>query len=585
MRQTPSQGKALLVLLSIASCFPPVGEPLAQALVEPTEYGVFEEIPGKKPKSEDGCPAPTLKLKRRGDAVEATILTRFGLEFTPPGAGGSGPERLAVRLARPPVKNPADGETKTAEVWEILACPGKPVYVGWGFLGEWELAAGEYRFEVRRGETLLVAKSFTVTPKALEFKELGLKYGLKSPPSPASHSLERTASPFKPEQVRFDLLGAFPTEKEAAAAAETAHRRGLTTAITPVPTTEGVRYLVHARRFGGPDEKSARIVVKRALHKTADAAAKAAERLVKKGLAQASVIDLREGFGVLLAEAPTQDAAEARALELFDRDKTRTLVLPKPKAPASPPTSPLAAPAQPGAADPARTAGKTPPPPPTLFAKPSPEPSSIVVSPGKKGVLAREEAELALAPMARDTGVVVLVGEFSDRQKALDWVRKLESGELRGVASTAKSKAGKTVYAARMEGFRSLAEAEAFADKARAQTKGPALVLSREAGQKAAEERETGQKPVQKTAAKSSFAVQAAGTRVRSQAERAAALLNERGWKSYVVARPSSLGEWYAVRVGAFSDLAAADKAAKAFTAKEGTPAVVVDLNADYWAD
>ncbi|AGW14396.1 hypothetical protein DGI_2665 [Megalodesulfovibrio gigas DSM 1382 = ATCC 19364] len=146
--------------------------------------GMYGENVSSAPRGMD-CAGVHAKLARQGETVSAQLLARFGMELLIEGGKQGAPARLDVELSHPPVQQPGHAEPVRSRKWEVPACVGVPVLVAWTFLADWELAPGDWTFDVSHQGKALLSKTFKVVEETMPEPEAQLSISL-TPKVPAA---------------------------------------------------------------------------------------------------------------------------------------------------------------------------------------------------------------------------------------------------------------------------------------------------------------------------------------------------------------------------------------------------------------
>lgn len=171
-----------------------------------------------------------------------------------------------------------------------------------------------------------------------------------------------------------------------------------------------------------------------------------------------------------------------------------------------------------------------------------------------------------------ETGVDVLVGRVNRRSEARQLAERLEEIEVQAVVS----ETGPRAYEVRIKNLADPRAARRLVQQISSRIGVNAtVVLAAGAGKADAPEAEAEVEADESGA--SPYAVQVISTRVRSEAQRYMETLRSKGYVPMLVEVSGKLGAWYAVRIGAYETLEAAEQASDAFSQEEGLSSIVVE--------
>jgi hypothetical protein len=138
--------------------------PVAEVL----EYGIYS---GTHEQSVANTNAPTgqvlmggpVKLQKQTDVIPAKLKSKFGVRFVVHGQPEQGPVRFHLVYLFPEMKDPASGRKIERFEANVSAKPEDPnLQMLWDFTEPYELVAGEWTFQVFRGEAKILEKKFAV---------------------------------------------------------------------------------------------------------------------------------------------------------------------------------------------------------------------------------------------------------------------------------------------------------------------------------------------------------------------------------------------------------------------------------------
>lgn len=132
-------------------------------------YGLFESKVAETENRPDTATGKRdivadFKLLKQTDTIVAKIGTEFGIEFRVSGFPAGQKDVMVTVVTRfpPPGLTNAKGERLTQDKSNVRVVPGRREYEGYGFEEKWELAAGEWVFEVYFQDRKLAERRFTV---------------------------------------------------------------------------------------------------------------------------------------------------------------------------------------------------------------------------------------------------------------------------------------------------------------------------------------------------------------------------------------------------------------------------------------
>jgi hypothetical protein len=102
-----------------------------------------------------------IQLRRDTLVIDAQLGRSFGYRFRIKDPALAG-KVLKLRTKFPPLTNPQTGRTGTVQDREFVAVPGTTYYDGYKFDYDWEMAEGDWIFQVVEGERVLSEIKFKV---------------------------------------------------------------------------------------------------------------------------------------------------------------------------------------------------------------------------------------------------------------------------------------------------------------------------------------------------------------------------------------------------------------------------------------
>jgi hypothetical protein len=162
--------RAWLLLIStiVFGALPAQGQgPAVKA--EILSYGLFESKVAEtqdRPETAAGKRdvVADFKLLKQTDIIVAKIGVEFGIEFRVSGVPATQKDVMVAVVTRfpPPGLTNSKGERFAEEKTNVRVVPGRREYEGYTFEEKWELAAGEWVFEVYFEGRKLAERRFTV---------------------------------------------------------------------------------------------------------------------------------------------------------------------------------------------------------------------------------------------------------------------------------------------------------------------------------------------------------------------------------------------------------------------------------------
>ena len=141
------------VALEVVACG--VAEPLGrtgQVTAPQTGLGYVHEVDRMAiPHFRQACPA-----------VDVGVGDRIGLVVRVLGDIREPAIPVVTRVTHPSISKPGDGTARTVDEWQWQLDTRYPRYTGWSFDHAWELAPGEWRFEVIHQGRAIATRTFTV---------------------------------------------------------------------------------------------------------------------------------------------------------------------------------------------------------------------------------------------------------------------------------------------------------------------------------------------------------------------------------------------------------------------------------------
>jgi hypothetical protein len=142
------------------------GAAAAEPRVEVLDYGVYTmRVTGKEPlpSSVSGTlhTVTNVELKDKTRTVVGRLGETFGFRYRlhglPPGA------RIVVRTVHPRIVHPETGRSGTGSTQEKAASGlAEPDFTGYGFDDTYEIAEGEWRFEIEHQGRVIAVERFNV---------------------------------------------------------------------------------------------------------------------------------------------------------------------------------------------------------------------------------------------------------------------------------------------------------------------------------------------------------------------------------------------------------------------------------------
>lgn len=156
-----------LALLIVATLAP--APAAAQARVEVVDFGVYTmRVTGREdlPSSVSGTlhTVTDVELKERTRTVVGRLGETFGFRYRVHGLAAG--EEIVVRTVHPRIVNPATGRSGAgSEQTKRVSASTQPDFTGYGFDETYEIAEGEWRFQIlHRGRVIAEEKFNVVVP-------------------------------------------------------------------------------------------------------------------------------------------------------------------------------------------------------------------------------------------------------------------------------------------------------------------------------------------------------------------------------------------------------------------------------------
>jgi hypothetical protein len=153
-------------LIAALLLFTVVAPAAGSSQVEILDYGFYDvSVQGQVPAPEDISGernvVGNVRLERQTEEIDAQLGRSFGFRFrvTDPMLIG---RKLTLRTIFPPLTNPQSRRTMTTQDREFVAMGGEPLYDGYRFDYDWEMAEGIWTFQVLENGRLLAERKFKV---------------------------------------------------------------------------------------------------------------------------------------------------------------------------------------------------------------------------------------------------------------------------------------------------------------------------------------------------------------------------------------------------------------------------------------
>lgn len=142
------------------------GGPVAASQVEIVDKGFYDvkverSVPAPEDVSGERNVISEIELRRDTLVIDAQLGRSFGYRFRIKDPALAG-RVLKLRTKFPPLTNPQTGRTGTVQDREFVAVPGTTYYDGYKFDYDWEMAEGDWIFQVVDGERVLSEIKFKV---------------------------------------------------------------------------------------------------------------------------------------------------------------------------------------------------------------------------------------------------------------------------------------------------------------------------------------------------------------------------------------------------------------------------------------
>ena len=131
------------------------------------EYGIYNmTAQGAQP--QEGQPAPNYKeaqgptLITKTDVIPAVLGTSFGFKFKIAGSPSGSELVVTVKNYYPSLQKPGSEEIIREQQYQYKYKIRETGYVGYTLEQDWELAQGDWKFQIYYEDKLLVEKSFIV---------------------------------------------------------------------------------------------------------------------------------------------------------------------------------------------------------------------------------------------------------------------------------------------------------------------------------------------------------------------------------------------------------------------------------------
>jgi hypothetical protein len=157
-----------IILICISFFFTAIANAEPRPVAEILEYGIFT---GGYEYSVVDTNAPTgklllggvLKLEKQTTVIPAKLTCQFGFRFVVHGRPDDEPVRLRIVYLFPEMKDPKTGSRSKRCDFNILVKPeDTSPQMLWNFTDDSELVTGKWRFQVFRGEEMILEKVFDV---------------------------------------------------------------------------------------------------------------------------------------------------------------------------------------------------------------------------------------------------------------------------------------------------------------------------------------------------------------------------------------------------------------------------------------
>ena len=134
--------------------------------VEIVEYGIYTakesgEALSRGTARGERVVLSDVELAEQTEDVPGKLGTRFGFYYSLTGSRGNDLD-ATIRIIHPATRNPRTKKETTVETWTQKCRAAMPHYAGFTFDEEWEIARGEWRFQVLDEKRLLAEKIFMV---------------------------------------------------------------------------------------------------------------------------------------------------------------------------------------------------------------------------------------------------------------------------------------------------------------------------------------------------------------------------------------------------------------------------------------